>query len=191
MRKIGIVAAHAVAIVALGAVVSAEQPARPLPTYEAANLEARIAEASARAGHDNRRVLVAWGTNGDKASQALVDLIARNHEVSQKLLYEYDLVRADPAGNEALAAKLGADVKRGALPRLTLLDANGRVVANEAATTFKAAGADSPAYDPEALVAFLTKHQAPYLDASTLLAGALSRAKKDQKTLFLWFSAPW
>lgn len=214
MRKIGIVAVHAIAACALGALVCAEQPARPRlegqtdgalqqtapataratrprPTYEATDLEARIAEASAKARHDNRRVLVMWGSNADKPSQALIDLTVRDSDVAQKLLYEYDVVRADPAGNEALAAKLGAGGMGSALPRVTVLDAGSRVIANEAAATFTAGGTAASTLDPQRVVDFLAKHQAPQLNADTLLAAALGRAKKDQKTLFLWFSAPW
>ncbi len=214
MRRTGIVAAHALAACALGALVCAEPPARPglegsadgalrqtapaaarsarpLPTYEASDLEARIADASANATHDNRRVLVVWGSNVDKASQALIELTVRDSDVAQKLLYEYDVVRADPAGNEALAAKLGAATPGSSLPRLTVLDGSGRVIANEPAATFTSGGTASSALDPQRLVDFLTKHQAPYLNAETLLSAALARAKKEQKTLFLWFSAPW
>ena len=36
-----------------------------------------------------------------------------------------------------------------------------------------------------------TAAQSPSPNAEMLLAAALSRAKKDQKTLFLWFSVPW
>ena len=187
----------------LGAVASAQQPpptpvapasaraAPPLPTYDASNLDARLAEASANARGNNRRVLVMWGSNADEASRSLIELAVRNAEVSRKLQYEYDVIRADPAGNDALAARLAADVKAGALPRLTVLDADGRVVANEAAATLTAGGTGPAAPDPRQVVSFLTKHQAPPLNAETLLAGALSRAKKEQKTLFLWFSAPW
>jgi hypothetical protein len=172
-------------------VAPAARATPPLPAYEASNLETRIAEASAKATAENRRVLVAWGSNADKASQSLIELAARNSEVSRKLLYEYLVVRADPAGNEALAAKLGADVKAGSLPRLTVLDAGGRVLANEAAASFKSATPGPFAFDPKPVVEFLAKNQAPYPNAETLLAGALSRSKKDQKALFLWFSAPW
>jgi hypothetical protein len=199
MRK---TALWVVLIIALGATASAQQPtavqsaprttraAAPLPTYDAPNLAARIADASAKARDENRRVLVIWGSNADKASEAFLELTARNSQVSQKLLYEYDVVRADLAGNEALAAKLGADARGGALPRLTVLDADGRVLANEVAATFAASAAGASSYDPKALVAFLTKHQAVYLDAESLLTSALNRAKKEQKTLFLWFSGP-
>ena len=184
MRKNGICLG---VLLALGSVVSAQKP--PLPAYDAQNLDARIAAASAQAREENRRVLIAWGSNADQASQALTELTVRNSEVSRKLLYEYDVVRAERAGNEALAAKLGAEVKSVALPRLTVLDPNGKVLTSAGLEAFKAAG--SSVYDPEAFVAFLTKYQAPYVDAEQLLAGALSRARNDQKTLFLWFSAPW
>ena len=190
--------------VVLGVAASAQQPtpapaakpaaARavpPLPTYDASNLDARLAEASAKAREENRRVLVLWGSNTDEASRSLIELAVRNGEVSRKLQDQYDVIRADPAGNEALAARLAADVKAGALPRLTVLDADGRVVANEAAATLTTAGTGPAALDPRQVVSFLTKHQAPPLNAETLLSGALSRAKKEQKTLFLWFSAPW
>jgi len=184
MRKIGVWQAL---LLALGACASAQQPA--LPAYDARNLDARIAAASAQARKENRRVLVAWGSNTDMSSKALTELAGRNSGVSQKLLYEYFLVWADPYGNETLAAQLGAEVKSTALPRLTVLDPDRKVLASAGVEAFKTAG--SSAYDPEAFVAFLTKYQAPYLDAEQLLAGALSRTKKDQKTLFLWFSAPW
>ena len=132
-----------------------------------------------------------WGSNADKPSQALIELTVRDSDVAQKLLYEYDVVRADPAGNEALAAKLGAETSGKALPRLTVLDAGGRIIASEPAATFTSGGAASPALDPQRVVDFLAKHQAPHLNAAALLSAALSRAKKDQKSLFLWFSAPW
>lgn len=171
--------------------VAAERgPTPPAPTYDAADLDARIAAASTRAREENRRVLIAWGSNTDRSSQAFIELTAKSSAVSRKLLYEYEVVRADAAGNEALAARFGAHLKEGAVPWLTVLDAGGQVIANESAAAFKASTGSS-VFDAEAVVAFLTRHQAAYLDAKTLLAGALSRAKKDQKTLFLWFSAPW
>jgi hypothetical protein len=46
------------------------------------------------------------------------------------------------------------------------------------------------AYDTKKLNAFLARFKPTYVKAEPLLAEALSEAKKDQKTLFLYFSAP-
>ena len=185
-------AAAALGVVALSGLLSAQQPAKtkvgpPPPTY-LANADARLQEALASAGKENRRVLIQWGTNGDAVSDALIRTMTKGPEVPRTLLYEYEVVRAELKGNEQLAAKY--DVK-GPVPQLTVLDARGTLLANQPVAPFKAAGDDPAAFDAKKLTEFLKKHQASYLAAEPLFTRALLEAKKDQKTLFLWFSAPW
>jgi len=166
------------------------KPAPAAPAYQA-DVEARIADALARARGENRRVLIQWGSNSDKASQALIQTMTKNSGVAYTLLYEYEVVRADITGSERAAASYKADLKAGGIPYFTVLDADRKVLANQPAAPFKAQGEGAAAYDGRRLNDFLMKLQAPYLNADPLFRSALARAKKEQKMLFLWFSAPW
>jgi hypothetical protein len=164
--------------------------APPAPTYQA-DVEARIADALIRARDENRRVLIQWGSNSDQSSQALIQTTLKNRDVAHTLLYEYEVVRADVTGNRRAAATYKADLQNGGIPYLTVLDAGRKVLAHQPAAPFKAQGEGEAAYDGKKLDDFLKKHQAPYLDANLLFKSALARAKAEQKTLFVWFSAPW
>ena len=111
--------------------------APPLPTY-LATAQPRLATALADARHENRRVLIVWGANAETPSQDFILTMLRHGEVSRTLLYEYEVVRAEVKGNERLAAKY--KVPKGRLPHLTVLDANGALLASEPVAPFKAAG---------------------------------------------------
>ncbi len=160
----------------------------PLPTY-LADAGARLAAALADARHENRRVLIVWGTNAEQPSRDLILTMLRNGEVSRTLLYEYEIVRAERRGNERIAAKY--KVPKGALPHLTVLDAAGAVLASEPAAPFKGAGEGAAAWDGSKLNGLLTKFKPTYVNAEPVFTAALSQAKKEGKTLFLWFNAPW
>ena len=72
-----------------------------------------------------------------------------------------------------------------------MLDAQGKVIGSQPASAFKA-GTGAPAtFDDKKLNEYLLKFKPEYVDAEPLFTAALSQAKKDQKTLFMWFSAPW
>ena len=162
----------------------------PLPTYDAANLDARIAQALAVAKDENRRVLIQWSGKADPAGKALIQAETKG-ELSRTLLYEYAIVRADVAGNGATASRYKADVKPASLPFLTVLDAQGKVIGSQPASAFKA-GTGAPAtFDDKKINDYLLKFKPEYANAEPLFTAALSQAKKDQKTLFMWFSAPW
>jgi hypothetical protein len=181
--------------VALGVSLAAESPpavyvAPPPPTYQA-NVEARIADALVRARDENRRVLIQWGSNSDKASQELIQTMLNSPDVSRTLLYEYEVVRADISGSERAAAAYQANLQTGGFPYLTVLDAERKVLANQPAASFKTEGEGTAAYHSKKLNDFLKKYQAPYVNADLLFKSALAQAKKEQKTLFVWFSAPW
>ena len=164
--------------------------APPLPTYQA-DVAARLARASADAQHENRRVLIVWGSNAEKPSQDFILTMIRTPELSRTLLYEYEIVRAEFAGNEAAARKFNATPAADGLPYLTVLDAQGAVIANHPAAPFKAAGSGAAAWDGRKLNETLAKYKPTYVNAEPLLAAALDRAKRENKTLFLWFNAPW
>ena len=162
--------------------------APPLPTY-LANAQPRLATALADARHENRRALIVWGANAEKPSQDFILTMLRHGEVSRTLLYEYEVVRAEVKGNERLAAKY--KVPKGRLPHLTVLDAKGALLASEPAAPFKAAGDGAAAWDGTKLNGLLTKFKPAYVNADPVFTAALDQAKKEGKTLFLWFNAPW
>ena len=162
----------------------------PIPTYMA-EVERRLAGALARAREDNKRVLIQWGSNGDAAAASLITTMRKDSAVSRTVLYEYEIVRAESKSAERVAAKYKGPGARPAPPYFTVLDAEGKVLASQAAAAFKTTGGGTPAYDVKKLNEFLTKYKPAYVNAEPLLTEALSRAKKEQKTLFLWFSAPW
>lgn len=159
-----------------------------LPTYQA-DAQPGLAKALEGARHENRRALVVWGARAEQPSQDFILTMARNGEVAHTLLYEYEVVRAERAGNARLAAKY--KVPKGPLPYLTVLDAQGAVLANQPATTFKATGEGAAAWDGTKLNGMLTKFKPTYVNAEPVFTAALARAKKEGKTLFLWFNAPW
>ena len=47
------------------------------------------------------------------------------------------------------------------------------------------------AFDSAKIAAFLKQNQAPYPDAIKPFEAAVVQAKKENKTLFLWYTAPW
>ena len=112
-------------------------------------------------------------------------------ELSRTLLYEYEVVRAEFKGNEAATQRFKAEAAKDGLPYLTVLDAQGAVLANHPTVPFKAAGAGAAAWDGRKLNETLTKYKPTYVNADPLFTAALSQAKKEGKTLLLWFNAPW
>ncbi len=131
--------------------------------------------ALAKSKTENRRVLIVWGSNDSDESKSLSALLGKDAALKKKLLYEYDVVRAAPS---ELAKKYEADTSK--LPALTILAADGKVLANLAA----------PA-DTKEIVTLLTKHQAEPLKAKDVCDAALKQAKESKKRVLLHFGAPW
>ena len=92
--------------------------------------------------------------------------------------------------NVDLAKSYGVTLKADGLPALTVLDAAGKVLANTDAVALRL-DADPAGIDPVKLAAFLKSHQAPAPDAVAPFEAALKQAKREGKTVFVWFSAPW
>ena len=161
-----------------------------LPTYQA-DFSTRIAKALADAQHENRRVLIVWGSNAEKPSQDFILTMMRTPELARTLQYEYEVVRAEYSVNVGAAGKYTAMPGTGDLPYLTVLDAHGAPIANHPTAPFKGTGAGAAAWDGRTLNQTLTQYKPTYVEAEPLLAAALDRAKREHKTLFLWFNAPW
>lgn len=170
---------------------SQEPAAKPKPAVydETADAGTQLAAALAVARKKNQRVLVQWGANWCGWCIKLADLFRSDRAIARQLLYEYRVVHVDVGRfdkNLELAKRLGADLQRG-LPFLTVLDAEGRPLAQQETGSLEA----GEKHDPAKLLAFLEQHRAPALNAAKVLAGARARAKEEQKRLLVAFEAPW
>lgn len=167
-----------------------EKPKRA-PIYdEQADARKQITAALARARAENRRVLIQWGANWCGWCHVLHDTCRNDKDVKKKLLYEYDVVLIDIGRSDKnldLAATYGADFKSQGVPYLTILSADGKALANQETGSLE----KGQAHDPAKVLAFLERHQAPYLSAEAVLTDGLSRATRESKRVFLHFGAPW
>lgn len=165
--------------------------AKPKPKVydETADANAQIAAALAKAKKHNRRVLIQWGGNWCGWCIKLHDTFASNKDLKKELSYEYDVVYIDIGKadkNLDLVEQYGATMKEG-VPYLTVLNADGRPVANQETGSLE----KGSVHDPEKVLAFLKQHEAAKVPAADLLASALTQAKKENKRVFLHFGAPW
>ena len=173
----------------------AAAPDKPKLYDEQADARRQIAAALAKAKKENRRVLIQWGGNWCGWCLKLDELCKSDAKLRQKLQYEYDVVHVD-AGREGknleLAKEYGAACEKEGYPYLTILDADGKPLANTGTPPFENDPKDMKAgHSPEKLVNFLTKHQAAYPVAQTLLDEAVAKAKAEKKQVLVHFGAPW
>jgi hypothetical protein len=170
------------------------QKAAPPPIYNpTADPKALVATALAYAKEDGIRVLLNFGSNDDESSKAFA-AARRSRDLSQFFADEYRTVNVYVGAldkNLDVAQAYGVSLKAGELPALAVLDADGKVLAREAGPAFRS-DTDPAAHDAAKIAAFLTAHKAPPPpDADPVFDAALQRAKREDKTLFVWFSAPW
>jgi thiol:disulfide interchange protein len=174
-----------------------QEPTAKAPLYDStADAKAQIAAAVARAAKDNKRVLIQWGAEWCGWCHLLHATFTSDPAVKKQLAYEYEVVHVDIGRwdkNMDLAASYGADLKASGVPFLTVLDAQGKPVANQetGSLELKNAPDDKPGHDPAAVLAFLKKHQAPPITSDELMRAALSKAGAENKRVFLHFGAPW
>lgn len=165
------------------------------PLYdESADARRQIAEALARAKRENRRVLVQWGANWCGWCHLLHDAFEKNPEIKRKLQYEYELVLVDIGRwdkNLDLVKRYDADIEGSGVPYLTVLDADGKPLANQETGSLEAKIDGRNGHDPKKVLSFLEKHQAPYRSAESILADALTEAQRSGRKVFLHFGAPW
>lgn len=180
------------------------QPAKAAktPLYdEKADAKEQIAAALKKAKKENRRVLIQWGFNTCSWCQMMHKTFITDRAIAKELMYEYDLVHIDAGAkgkNMELAASYGADLKTHGFPYLTVLDADGKPLANQetASLEIKQANGESvigegAGHDPAKLLAFMKTNEAKPLIADSVLADARAQAKAEGKKIFLHFGAPW
>lgn len=169
---------------------------------EAADARQQIAAALSKAKKENRRVLVQWGGNWCSWCILLNNTMTSDPAIKKELSYEYDVVHVDagqPAGkNIELAKSYGADLEKHGFPFLTILDADGKAVANQETSSLEKKDAkgesvigEGMGHDAKKVLAFLKANEAKPADAQKTLTAALEEAKSSGKLVFLHFGAPW
>lgn len=165
--------------------------AQPAPVYdEQADAQQQIAAALTRAQRENQRVLVMFGGNWCGWCRKLHGLFTANKDVARLLQYEYQLVLVDVGRFDKhmdIAKGYGADLKKAGVPFLTVLDAAGKVLANQETGALES----GDQHDVRKVTAFLMGHKAPPRDARAVLAAGRARAQTEHKRIFLRLSAPW
>jgi hypothetical protein len=121
-------------------------------------------------------------------------LCKEDRDLARKLSYEYDVVLVDIGKWDKhmdLAEGYGADLRDSGVPYLTVLDADGKVLANQRTDPFETDADGKRGHDPKKVLEFLTTHQAPYPEAQHLLDRGLEEARASGRRLFVHFGAPW
>jgi thiol-disulfide isomerase/thioredoxin len=172
---------------------AALKPAEAAIYDEKADAKADIAAAVARASKENRRVLIQWGANWCGWCRQLHKLFKEDKAIAQALFYEYDVVLVDIGKfdkNLEVADRYKAytgGFKEAGVPYLTILDGAGNLVVNQETSSLEA----GQGHDPKKVLDFLSKNQAPYLQAGAILERGLAEAKASGRRVFLHFGAPW
>ena len=161
------------------------------PVYDTtADAKVQIAAALTKAKQDNQRVLLMFGGNWCPWCLKLHALFKDNKDIAKTLLYEYQFVTVDIGRYDKhmdVVEGYGADLKKNGVPFLTVLDADGKVLANQETGVLEA----GDHHDPAKVGAFLAKWKAEPRDARTLMANAQKLAASQQKLIFVRLGAPW
>lgn len=171
---------------------AAPGPKRP-PIYNTKlDGDKQIAAALVKAKRDNKRVLLQFGANWCSWCHILHDVLSSDKALTKTIQYEYEFVLIDVDGvdgkkhNQHIIERYQNPIQRG-LPAWVILDSDGKQVA----TVYTEPLELGKGYDTAKVLAVLEKWKAKPLSAETVLTGALSRAKSQQKNVFLHFGAPW
>jgi thiol-disulfide isomerase/thioredoxin len=164
------------------------------PFDEKTDAKAALQTALQRAKKDNRRVLIEWGDNSSEWSVLLHKSFSADAGLRRKRLYEYELITIaiGPMNkNDGLAKQFQAALGDG-VPYLTILDGDGKVLANQRTGPFQTKSESGQhEIDVKKLLEFLTKHEATPLAAAKVLQEGLDHAAKTDRLVFLHFGAPW
>lgn len=180
----------------------AAKPARAKVYDETADAKQQIAAALAKAKRENQRVLIQWGGNWCPWCLRLHATMTSDAKLARELLYEYQLIHVDAGSggdkNVELASSYGADLKSFGYPFLTVLDADGKPVANQETSSLELKGQDGQSiegkgagHDATKVLAFLKEHEAPHLVAAEVLKAGSERATASNRRLLVHFGAPW
>ena len=171
-----------------------------LPIYdEAADARQQVADAVTRAAKEERRVLIVWGANWCGSCKQLehqmkgasaADATDADKRLGKLLMNEFEVVHLDVGHfdkNIDLVRKWRADVS-GGIPALTILNGEGKVVANQDNAAVSALTKNN---EVGPFADFLDSKKAAPVDAGKRLDAALAQARESGRAVFLHFGAPW
>jgi thiol-disulfide isomerase/thioredoxin len=170
--------------------IEVEQEPIPKVYTKQADAGKEIAQALRRAQKEHKRVLVQFGANWCHWCLKLHQLFNSNYKISRQLRNEYEVVHVDIGSfdkNLDLVKKYQAPLQEQGVPYLVVLDERGKVVQRQETSSLE----KGKQHDPQAVLAFLLKYQAPRLDAFTVFESAKAKARKSGKALFFHIGAPW
>lgn len=180
----------------------AEKSAKPAAQVydEKADAKEQIAAALKKAARENKRVLIQWGGNWCPWCLKLHELMNSNQSIAKIASSEYEVVHVDAGRNNKnvdLAQSYGADLPKSGFPYLTVLDSQGKPVANQetGALEKKDASGESvgvaAGHDPDKVLAFLQQQKVAWPVADAVLKDGLARAKASERAAFIHFRAAW
>ena len=193
MRTLVRSSAAAAALLAVLGGPRAQEPVRETKQaiYDTqADATTQVAAALKLARRDHKRVLVMFGGNWCGWCHRLHGVFESDKAVREVLRTEYQLVLVDIGNWDKhmdLAAGYGAELRKHGVPYLTVLDAAGEPIHNQATSELE----DGDAHDPAKVLAFLTEHKAALPVAEDVLTAARVEAEKSERRLFVHFGAPW
>jgi len=170
------------------------------PIYDvSADARKDIAAALAKARRENQRVLIQWGGNWCGWCHLLHETFAKDRAIAHELNYEYQVVLVDIGHFDKqmdLADQYGAELKKSGVPYLTVLGADGKVIANQETGALEKKASEgepapTPGHDPAKVLAFLKQQEATHLQADAVLAEARESAKASGKRVLVRWGAPW
>jgi thiol-disulfide isomerase/thioredoxin len=180
-----------------------ESPAKPKRQRlydETADVQQQIDAALVSARRENRRVLIVWGGDWCGWCHSLHGRFEHDAKLRKELLYEYDMVLADAGWdgkNVDLDRSYGADLNHGGYPFMTVLDAtSGKPIAQQRTGSLVLRDKNGKAsvtygHDPDQLFNFFKAHEAPRLQASSVLQAGIDAAKSSRRLVLVHFGAPW
>ena len=157
------------------------------PIYDVnANAEQQIADALVKAKQNNKHVLLVYGGNWCSWCYKLHDCFTENTNIKKLLQYEYELVMVDTTSNKSIQKRFNANPDS-SYPYLTVLDAEGKVLVNQATEPLE----EGKSHNPDKVYEFLAKWMPKPLNADEVYEEALALAERENKRVFLHFGAPW
>lgn len=165
-----------------------DAPVKRKSIYDAtADAKAQVEQATARAKHNGKRVLLMFGGDWCGWCHRLHTLFQENAEIRSLLSNEYELVLIDTKAPNAQTYldQSAKDYASVGYPFLAVLDADGKVLTGQRTGPLE----EGDHHDPKKVKDFLTKWQVEPKDADALLRETLSRAASEDKRVFLTFGA--
>ena len=144
----------------------------------------RVEQAMAAARRDNKRILLKIGGNWCGWCYTLHDLFQKDKAIQTLLRDEYELVMIDSKADKPVTEEW--QIKPNGYPYLAVLNLTGKKVVEQETGSLEI----GDRHDPNKVRTFLEKWKAVPLDANDVFAAALSRAKKEDRRVFIRVGAP-